>query len=365
MNIKIRLFIVSALVLAVIGLARNQTVWAVESFDLRGPLMIDSTISLQNSEKFGPEPTELTITESGIYTIGGLCTLEVMYKQESGLQVIVDVNVPTDFSTDIPFGYEGDLYLPGCHVVHYKNNEIKRVADPEDGTWKICFAERPNVELTIYYYHDDPFTDFQIWIEQETTHADGFACVSALFTGEYAPGNKRNNILSLAGGLPLNPPPPLNVGSVVPPPPSSVITKSGSYSIGGICNLNVLYHEPEQSNVIHVADALRHDEDPVDDYNNIDFNTFPEGEGLLNLPGCHVVHYKQNEITHWEKGVDQGDWEICFAAPPEKLVTIYYYLGDLTNQESEWSPLETTVEFGIACAPAFFTGVYVPTSQSF
>ena len=84
---------------------------------------------------------------------------------------------------------------------------------------------------------------------------------------------------------------------------------------------------------------------------------------MLYLPGCHVLHYDRGEITHWEKYVDQGDWKICFAAYPDKEMTIYLYLGDFTDQESSWTPLETTIENGQACAHAFFTGVYVPAGK--
>ena len=358
----IQLMIVFALVIAVVGLARENPVWAGQFSETSNPFVKAFSNVSKNSANFSPEASEITITESGNYTVGGICLIDVTYNLESGLQDLVDVNVLTDFSTDIPFGYEGELYLPGCHIVHYKDNEIMREMSAEDGNWTVCFAERPDVDLTVYYYHEEPFTDSLFWIELETTHEDGFACAPAIYTGEYAPGNKRTRTLSVAGGLPLATPIKSD-GSVVPPPPSNVITKSGTYSIGGICTLRVLYHEPEQTNQIHVADALRHDQDPVDDYNNIEYNSFPEGEGLLNLPGCHVVHYKQSKITHWEKGVDQGDWEICFAAPPNKDITIYHYLGDYIEQASDWTPLETTVEFGTACAPAFFTGVYVPTGK--
>ncbi len=56
--------------------------------------------------------------------------------------------ITVEFSRKIPFGYEGDLYLPGCHVVHYKDDEIKEEMSGEDGSWEVCFAERPDIDLT-------------------------------------------------------------------------------------------------------------------------------------------------------------------------------------------------------------------------
>lgn len=355
MKKNFQLFIALILVLAVVGLASNTSVWADEVPESNAP-QADSPFIIRQK----PDASSITITESGTYTIGGICNLDVNYKVD-GLKDIVDIDVPTDFSTNIPFGYEGDLYLPGCHIVHYKDDEIARVVTSEDGEWKVCFAERPDVNLTVYYYFDDPFPNSQIWLELDTFHEEGFACAYANYTGEYAPGNKVDAELDLGGKQ--RPQEALGNGSIVPPPASTWITESGTYSVGGICTFTVLYNEPYQTNDIHVADALRHDRDPIDDYNYEEHDEFPEGEGLLYLPGCHVLHYDRGEITHWEKYVDQGDWKICFAAYPDKQMTIYLYLGDLTDQESSWRPLETTIENGQACAHAFFTGVYVPAGK--
>lgn len=356
MNKKIQVTVALVLVLAVIGLASDNSVWAGEFLNNNEP---QGNAQFHIRQK--PESSLITITESGIYNIGGICTMDVIFNGDD-LKNTVDIDVPTDFSTDIPFGYIGDLYLPGCHVVHYKNDEIQREVSSEDGEWEVCFAERPDIDLTIYYYLDDPVKSSQVWIEMETIHKDGIACASAIYTGEYAPGSKVDAFLG----------PDLedvriyrsaSKGTVVPPPPSTLITRSGTYGVGGICTFIVIYHEPHQTNEIHVADALRHDRDPIDDYNYQQYDEFPEGEGLLYLPGCHVLHYNYREVTHWEKYVDQGEWKICFAARPDREMTIYLYLGDTVDQASSWVSLDTTVENGQACAPAFFTGVYVPTGK--
>jgi hypothetical protein len=89
--------------------------------------------------------------------------------------------------------------------------------------------------------------------------------------------------------------------------------------------------------------------------------TFPTENGLLYQPGCHVLHYEDGEIVRWEQHTDaDGSWTICFAARPDKEMTIYYYLGDLTNYASQWIALESTTENGMVCAPAQFTGMYTP-----
>ncbi len=358
----IQIAVVFALVMAV-GLAKSESAWAGMSPDNRDTIKQAPSIILRQSS----QPSSITITQSGIYNIGGICTIDVNYKLETGLKDLVDIDVPASFSSKIPFGYEGDLYLPGCHIVHYKDDEIKNEMSGEDGSWEVCFAERPDIDLTVYYYHDAPFANSQVWIELETRHEDGLACAPAFYTGEYTVGSDFDEILKLEDETLPDTPPEIpdgyDTGSVLPPPPLSNITESGTYSVGGICTFSVLYHEPDQTNEVHVADALRYDSIPVDDYDYSEFDEFPKNTGLLYVPGCHVLHYTNMEVAHWEKHVDQGDWEICFAAQPGKEMTIFYYLGDLTDQASSWAPLETTVEEGEACAPAFFTGVYVPSGK--
>jgi hypothetical protein len=62
-------------------------------------------------------------------------------------------------------------------------------------------------------------------------------------------------------------------------------------------------------------------------------------------------------------GTEDGSWTICFAARPKKTMTIYYYPDNLETVGTTWIPLETTVENGIACAPANYSGVYAPASK--
>ncbi len=355
----IQVFVVIALVLTIIGLAKSNVVKAGIFQNFISSADESPSFIMRQTSK----PSSISVTQSGIYNVGGICEIEIEYKLESGLKDDLDVNVPTTYSAELPFGYEGELYLPGCHVVHYKDDKIQREMNTEDGDWDVCFAERPGIDLTVYYYHDEPFSASPLWIELDTTHKEGFACAPAFYTGEYSVGSQdiETKTPAVAGG-------PSDsslegVGSVLAPSSKIIVTESGAYSVGGICTFRVIYHEEYQTNDVHVADSLDHDKDPIDDYDYTENEDFPENEGMLYYPGCHVLHYDKGEMTHWEKGVDQGDWEICFSALPGKEMTIYYYLGDLENQGSSWESLETTVENGEACAPAFFTGVYVPTGK--
>ena len=48
-------------------------------------------------------------------------------------------------------------------------------------------------------------------------------------------------------------------------------------------------------------------------------------------------------------------------------MTIYFYESRSMSRHEHitppWTPLPTTVEDGLACAPAEYTGVYVPAGQ--
>ena len=131
-------------------------------------------------------------------------------------------------------------------------------------------------------------------------------------------------------------------GTVKTPPFDVVIPVTGDYSIGGFCTLSVALNDP----------ALR-----------------LEGSLVTPLPGelpdsvqkirqgCLLTYFRSNQrIDALPTG---SSTTICFAATPNKEMTVYFY--DLYALEPKWVPLETTVEAGIACAPANLSGVYVAT----
>ena len=56
-----------------------------------------------------------------------------------------------------------------------------------------------------------------------------------------------------------------------------------------------------------------------------------------------------------------GTTIICFAATPNKQMTVYFLNAFASTPE--WSPLKTTVEAGKACAVGNASGIYVATFQ--
>jgi len=157
------------------------------------PIVIPGKGSVQ------PPTSTMRITESGIYAVGGICMLKVRYKMD-GLSDTIHVEPPEQDTFAIPFPDNQDLlYFPGCHVVHYKDSQVKYIMTPQEGEWEVCFAARPGKTMTIYYYaYDDPehkFVDPQKlegpWKPLVTTTADGLACAPAVdYTAVYTPAGK-------------------------------------------------------------------------------------------------------------------------------------------------------------------------------
>jgi len=346
---------VIAALLAMVAIARTSPSWA-SALHLPGMNREDRSLTVEQLGNPSQKFDAISINENGIYYLGGICSLQVEYKR-AGLRTDADIEVPVEFSRTIPYRAPNDLstlLLPGCHVVHFVEDQKVDSASSEDGQWMVCFGERPDVDLVIYYYLDS--AENKIWIPLATNHQDGMACASAFYSGEYAPANEPPTSPAIGGsggdgGNTLLP------GSILPPTDSRTVNTSGSYSVGGICNLIVEYKKDTIQDVVHVQDPIG--EDPVDWNTNLPFGV---ENGLLYLPGCHVIHYEDGEIVRWEQTTeDDGQWTICFAARPDKNNTIYYFLGDLEESvSSSWTPLETTVENGKACAPAQFTGMYAP-----
>jgi len=345
----IQFLIVLVLALTVVVIARNDVAWASSLFASGRP-----------SVAAGPL-FDITIGGSGKYTVGGLCTVDVAYKGAQ-LKDKAAVDVPAETSRKVTFSYPDNLYLSGCHITHYKQDKVAREMTAEDGNWEVCFGDRPDETLTIYYYPDDlAAAGKAAWLPLPTTLKNGFVCAPASYTGVYAPaGIVIPQTGATGGGNSVNQPQKTgNMSGTIRPfasPSSSItITEPGTYTAGDICSLIVDYYVPALTNELHVE-------------NNIEVSAnvpFPDNQGLLYLPGCHVFHYKKSAMVD-EVTTNEGSWKICFAAVPNKKTTIYFYYAnnDINRVTSVWSPLETTIENGMACAGLTdFTGVYTPTAK--
>jgi hypothetical protein len=142
-----------------------------------------------------PPASRISFAASGEYAVGGVCIIRAEYKV-GGLSNEVWVAYEEEETETVPFpDYEkGDmLYFPGCHVVHYRDANLKEEmnVDEEEGEWEICFAERPGKDMTIYYYQDDLDDITPPWQPLETRVEGGLACAKLVdFTAIYTPSGR-------------------------------------------------------------------------------------------------------------------------------------------------------------------------------
>ncbi len=334
-----QILVVFILAVTVVGLAWNSPAWA-------GP---------SASVEAKPD-AEITVNQDGEYVVGGICNFNVKYKA-ANLSNKAAVDVPAEISRQVVFSYPDTLYLSGCHITHYVDGKVNSEMSSDQGDWQVCFGNRPDENLTIYYYSDELAANGKAaWTPLTTTEKDTYVCAPAMHTGVYAPGGvviPKTGPTS-AENVPQNT--VVQAGTVMVNTSDSVaITKSGRYGAGGICELIVDYYIPNLTNALHVEE-------------NVEISAkvpFPDNKGLLYLPGCHVYHYKDSQVVD-KVTTDEGRWEICFAAVPGKKTTIYFYYSntDVTHVTSDWTALDTQVTGGTACAGLTdFTGVYTPVGQ--
>jgi len=296
----VQIFVILALVLTIVGVARSNPAWASS---LLAPAQSQPASGVAPSDVNFAQPFSIVVTGSGSYLVGGICKIDIEYKA-TGLKDEVDAEVPVKVSSKVPFSGEGELFYPGCHIVHFKADKVVDEASAADGSWNVCFAQRPDISMVIYYYLDNPPGGSPVWIALPTVKENGYACASALYTGVYMPAGTVDNQPGGVDDATVKPPPPPpqpGPGTVQPPPspPSNLITKSGSYSVGGICTLLVRYKVDNLSDRFYV-------ELPVQDDITV---PFPDNGDILFLPGCHLLHFERN-ILQKHMGNEKGTWEI-------------------------------------------------------
>jgi hypothetical protein len=355
MKKTIPILVVLVLVLSVIGIARGYPVWA-------GP---KSTAG----EK-APLKTLMTITSNGTYNIGGVCEVTATFKT-TGNTVKADAEVQALESLVVPFSGDGNLLYPGCHFAFFKGSNIVSPASSNDVTLKVCFGASPELQMQIYYYLDNAGTGGRVWTPLPSTVEDSgrLICAPAIYSGVYMPAGKvvPPSGLQTGGTNPFFPKGAstgntVTGGTVITPDPEIVITKSGTYPVGGVCLITATYDTTGLSDTVQVAYPTKH---YVQDTLTVPFGDYANGD-LLYFPGCHVVHYKNQQIQDQMNTMNpkDGEWQICFAAIPDKTMTIYYYNDNLTQIKAPWTALATKTENGMACADLVdFSAVYAPAGK--
>ena len=139
-------------------------------------------------------------------------------------------------------------------------------------------------------------------------------------------------------------------GSVKPPPRFIRTCKDGNYSIGGVTGLTVSDLKPGyclQSFLWNHHFAFGHIPNDA-------------GKILVDITFLQIFHHGR---LIQELPATDGSITICYAVPPGKEAQIYFYdfnhhYFDKRAGRPSWDPLPTTVENGVACAPAQSTGAY-------
>jgi hypothetical protein len=132
-----------------------------------------------------------------------------------------------------------------------------------------------------------------------------------------------------------------NCGTVKPPPTKVIIPVTGVYSVGGLCTISVEFNAP-----LFLLDASLRTPLPGE---------LPENLQKVSQ-GCLLTYYSGSERIDALPS-DAGTAIVCFAAPPKRNMTLYFYNN--YSAAPGWEALETTVEAGRACAPGNESGIYM------
>jgi FecR protein len=134
----------------------------------------------------------------------------------------------------------------------------------------------------------------------------------------------------------------------VPPATLPLIAVTGSYSVGGVCTFKVI--ELKEGYGLN-ADLLP--------YSSL--GTRPDTITSYLAGVCRAVYGDPSGTTIDELG-SNGQVEVCFAGGPDMTGTIYEYdpwettTGPASGET--WTPLTTTEEDGLLCAPAQLSAKY-------
>jgi hypothetical protein len=336
------ILVVLVLVLSIIGIAKGNPVWA-------SPKLTTGVNS--------PLKTLITVTSDGTYNVGGVCEITIAFNAK-GNQVKADAEIPMAQSVVVPFSGDSNLLYPGCHFTFSKGSPV------DISSFKVCFGASPELEMGIYYYLDNIGIEGRTWNALPTNLEDNgrLICAPVLYAGVYMPAGKvvPPPGAEVAGANPFFP--SGENGTVKPPHSEITITESGTYAVGGVCLVTAKYNVTGLADTVQVEYPTKH---YTADTLAVPFSDYASGN-LFYFPGCHVLHYKNQKIQDQMNtgSPKDGDWQICFAAIPDKTMTIYYYDDNLTKISAPWTKLVTTTANGMACANLVdFSAVYAPAGK--
>jgi hypothetical protein len=139
-------------------------------------------------------------------------------------------------------------------------------------------------------------------------------------------------------------------GTVRPPSRIVILCRNGVKSVGGVSTLEVTNLKPGYCLVAVSGSHI------------VSIGRIPDGSGTILAPITYLSIFYRSRLVYGLPEKD-GNSRICYAAPPGKTVQIHFlnfYSARFGRRipKPTWEPLPTTVEDGMACAPAQFTGAY-------
>lgn len=348
MNKSLRIVVSAIILIGVVFLARNQMAWAGILSDL------NSCGRAQDGAKFagcafdfgtGTSPlengyarvTETTAYSSGAYGWTDTSGLESqdhsVLTQSLNRDLVMESSAPRTFRVDIPSGTYVVTLTMGDNDLAHDNMLVKANG--------VTMLENVNTAAGAYAINSFNVTVAGGYLELEFSDAgsgsDPAWVVNALTIVPVT-------VAPVPAGLPGPNPQP---GTVKPPPVVvPPVTGPGTYSVGGICTFRVITLAGTIS--LH-ADVL-----PFST-----LGTKPENIAGYVAGVCRATYVEKTAGVMDVVGASDGQIEVCFAAIPNTTVKIYVYV----DKTKTWTALETTVQNGLACAPAQRTGKYVLVTE--
>ncbi len=211
MKITFRIIILIAVLLGIIGLAKNQLAWAANSSEKpaqSAPQRVEDSISPgkggycdqpRNKHKdecrgkndkdrcrknrnecasIKPPPQQILVPVTGEYSIGGFCTLSIKLNDPA---IKLHAHIKTPLPADLP----DKIYKvrQGCLLIYYSSSQRIDELPTDSGGTTICFAATPGKQMTLYFYN--MYSPKPQWASLETTTASGKACALGNASGVY------------------------------------------------------------------------------------------------------------------------------------------------------------------------------------
>ena len=190
----LRVMVVIAMLMGIALLAKGQVAWAgpaseTDSVAISG--QVDASVQLKKPDPgtVKPPPSSIEICENGVFSVGGVITLEITdlkpgYCVEAFLwnHAFAIGRIPDDAGQAL--AHLGFLRI-------YLNGRLIYELPQEDGTIEICYAIPPEKQAQIYFYdfYGPRFgeqTGQPSWEKADTTVENNIACAFAQVSGVYA-----------------------------------------------------------------------------------------------------------------------------------------------------------------------------------